>query len=118
MSHQSATSTVFRHLDGCMNSNDPIPCYAAGRTCHASHVVGEIEHVNNDTATVSLNRLADSVHGVDTFTTTWFAEFGQDLNLCLTLGQTARLVELLQGALALHELYRADDATLHGQVTK
>lgn len=115
---QSATSTVLRHLDGCMNSTDPIPCFANGRTCHASHVIGEIAQVNNDVATVSLNRLMDGVHGGDTFTATWFAEFGQDLNLCLTLGQTARLIELLQGALALHELYRADDDALHAQVTK
>lgn len=115
---QSATSTVLRHLDGCMNSSDPIPCYANGRTCHAAHVIGEIPQVNNDTATVSLNRLMDSVGSCDPFITTWYAEFGQDLNLCLTLGQTAKLVELLQGALALYELHRADDAALHAQVTK
>lgn len=115
---QSATSTVLRHLDGCMNSTDPVPCYANGRTCHAAHVVGEIAQVNNDTAMVSLNRLMDSAGAADPYIVTWFKEFGQDLNLCLTLGQTARLVELLQGALALHELYAADDAALHAQVTK
>jgi hypothetical protein len=101
-----------------MYSNDPIACHANGRTCHASHVVGEIPQVNNDTATVSLNRLMDSVGGGDTYTTTWFSEFGQDLNLCLSLGQTARLIELLQGALAMHELYRDDDDAMHAQVTK
>lgn len=115
---QSATSTGFRHLDGCMNSSDPVPCYTRGYTCHAAHIVGEIPQVNNNTATVSLNRLMDSLGSCDPFVTTWFQEFGQDLNLCLTLAQTARLIELLRGALALHELYRADDEALHAQVTK
>lgn len=115
---QSATSTIFRHLDGCMNSHDPIACYTTGRTCHAAHTIGTIAQVNNDTATISLNRLMHGAHGGDTYTTTGFTEAGEDISLCLTLGQTARLIELLQGALALHELYREDDDVLHAQVTK
>lgn len=115
---QSATETDFRHLDGCMNSTDPIPCFANGRTCQADHVIGEIEHVNNDTATVSLTRVMDSVHGADSYITVWFKEFGQDLNLCLALGQSDKIAALLRGALSLHELHRVDDAALHAQVTK
>lgn len=115
---QSATPTVFRHLDGCMNSSNPTPCFLTGGTCHAAHVVGEIDQVNNDTAMVSLNRLMDSVGSADPYIVTWFKEFGQDLNLCLTLAQTAKLANLLNGALALYELHRADDAVLHAQVTK
>lgn len=115
---QSATSTVFRHLDGCMNSNDPTPCFLNGRTCQAEHVIGEIQHVNGDTATTTLTRVADSIGGVSSYVTTWFTEFGQQLNLCLTLDQTRTLAALLNGALSLHELHRDDDATLHAQVTK
>lgn len=115
---QSATSTVFRHLDGCMNSNDPIACYLNGRTCQAEHVIGEIEQVNSDTAAVVLTRIADSIGGVSSHVTTWFTEFGQQLNLCLTLEQADKLATLLRGAVSLHELHRADDEVLHAQVTK
>jgi hypothetical protein len=115
---QSATSTVLRHLDGCMNSKDPIPCFLNGRTCQAEHVIGEIEHVNNDTARVVLTRIADSIGGVSSYVTVWFTEFGQQLNLCLSLDQDSKITALLHGALSVHELYRADDAVLHAQVTK
>jgi hypothetical protein len=115
---QSATSTGFRHLDGCMNSTDPIPCFAQGGTCHAEHVLGEIEHVNNGTASVNLTRVADSIGGVSSYVTTWYAEFAEQLNLCLTVEQADKLADLLKGAAALHKLHAADDATLHAQVTK
>lgn len=115
---QFATSTAFRHLDGCMNSDKPIPCFLDGGTCHAEHVIGEIEHVNNAPATVTLTRVMDSVGGVDSYLTIWFEEFGQQLNLCLSLGQGDKTAALLRGGLSLHELHRADDAVLHAQVTK
>ena len=115
---QSATSTALRHLDGCMNSSDPVPCFTQGRTCQAEHVIGEIDHVNNGTASVNLTRIADSIGGVDSYLTVWFPEFGEQHNLCLTLAQTAKLIDLARGALSLHELHRADDAALHAQVTK
>lgn len=114
---QSATSTGFRHLDGCMNSNDPIACFAKGGTCHAEHVIGEIPNVNGDTATLTLTRVLDNVGGLSSYATVWFTEFGQQHNLCLTLDQTTKLTDLARGALALHELHRADDTALHAQVT-
>lgn len=115
---QSATSTGFRHLDGCMNSNDPVPCFARGGICQAEHVIGEIKNVNNATATVILTRVLDSVGGLSSYVTIWFEEFKQQLNLCLTGDQSGHTAALLRGALSLHELHRADDEALHAQVTK
>lgn len=115
---QSATSTGFRHLDGCMNSSDPVPCFVTGGTCLAEHVIGEIEQVNNETATVTLTRVLDAVGGGDSYVTVWFEEFSEQLNLCLTHGQAAKLASLLRGAASLHELHAADDTTLYAQVAK
>jgi hypothetical protein len=101
-----------------MNSTDPVPCFTQGRTCHAEHVIGEIDRVNGATATVTLTRVMDSISGADSFVTIWYEESGQQHNLCLTLAQDSKLADLARGALSLHELHRADDATLHAQVTK
>lgn len=116
---QSATSTEFRHLDGCMNSSDAVPCFVApGNACRAVHTLGDFGTVNDAPTEVVLVRTLDTQAGSDTYIALFFRETGEELALSLALRQSAALAFLLHGALSLHELYRADDAALHAQVTK
>lgn len=116
---QSATSTEFRHLDGCMNSTDPAPCFVApGNACRAEHTIGSFGTVNNAPTEVVLVRTLDATTGSDSYLALFFREAGEEQNLSLSLQQSQALASLLGGGLSLQDLYRADDTLLHAQVTK
>lgn len=116
---QSATPAAFRHLDGCMNSDDPTPCHLlTNGTCRAEHPVGSFGHVNGKAAAVTLVRELNATTGLDTYLAVEYAESGDDLAFTVQLGQGRTLSTLLTAGADIYELHRVDDARLYSaQVT-